>query len=145
MSKIKVAGGKQPLYPALNGYEKNFIDYVVQNRDIGYGRMMQMISGLWYDLAGDGAHCVSDTFGGVRRKKSRCRRLGHDWEPGSSLLWCCRCGANKSKPQKELVAICTRCKKTASACECSFSSDQAAYKATKYLRMTPKEASEKRT
>ena len=86
-------------YLPLNKAEEYVMNVVEANSDLGYGRMMQMISGLWFDRHGGAAGCVTDTFNGVADKRKRCRKEGHDWgKMGTAYDWCDRCG--KSRPKK---------------------------------------------
>ena len=77
--------------------ESDFHRYVQTHREIGYGRMMQMISEIWHAEHGDAAHLANETYSGLAKKKRRCKREGHDWSAGTEYFWCDRCGANKRK------------------------------------------------
>lgn len=85
-------------YPPLNHQEAQFIHFVEAHSDLGYGRMMQLISGLWRDKDPIGAQLVNETYGGLALKKKRCKREGHDWSNGRTRQWCDRCGASRPKP-----------------------------------------------
>lgn len=84
----------------LNLAEQQFMVVVRENKDLGYGRMMQMISGRWRDEVGDGAFVFNETYAGLDRKIKRCKQEGHDSFPGHDYDWCDRCGARLEKPPK---------------------------------------------
>jgi len=51
-----------------------FTAFVERNREFGYGRMMQIISGLWQQKDPRGALSVGDTYGMLERRSRRARR-----------------------------------------------------------------------
>ena len=83
--------------PYLSDMEGRFRSFVLNNRAMGYGRMMQMISEIWREQHGDGAHLANETYAGLAKKQKRCKAEGHDWSEGSEYLWCDRCGASEPK------------------------------------------------
>ncbi len=85
-----------PTYPPFTPDEVGFAELVKVSRRIGYGRMMQLISGIWKDQEGDGAHCVNETFAGLALKQKRCEIEGHDIGPDTAG-WCDRCGVKVQK------------------------------------------------
>jgi hypothetical protein len=93
-----VTTAKQLTEIPLNMDEAMFFQSVLAWRRLGYGRMMQMISQQWRLEVGDGAKIANDTYNGIKNKRKRCRKEGHDWRPGGSCDWCDRC--DKSRPKK---------------------------------------------
>lgn len=81
----------------ISALEIQFRRFVEQNPGIGFGRMMQIVSEVWHEKHGDSAHLANETYAGLKKKKQKCKRAGHDWSEGSEVLWCDRCGANKKK------------------------------------------------
>jgi hypothetical protein len=68
-----------------------FKAFVLQNREFGYGRMMQVISGIWQKADPIGALTVGEAYGSEELKRERCQKEGHD---RSRSGWCDRCGAS---------------------------------------------------
>ncbi len=77
--------------------DRKFLDIVIQNRELGYGRMMLLISELWCQSDPKGALIVGDTYFIHDLKRKRCKQEGHDWRPGGSYDWCDRCGTAREK------------------------------------------------
>ena len=78
--------------------EEAFRSFILQKwvRNIGFGRMMQIISEEYQKIDPMGALTVGDCVGTMRRKRERCKREGHDWRRGKGHTWCDRCGEMKS-------------------------------------------------
>lgn len=82
----------------LDGWnDGQFLAIVRLYHDIGYGRMMQIVSEEWHRIHGDSALTVGDAYAVVKRKQLRCKQEGHDWHEGGEYFWCDRCGINRSK------------------------------------------------
>ena len=73
--------------------EAEFLGFVEANREMGYGRMLQMISAIWYRSDPDGALTVGPCYGTMVRHRERCKKEGHDVSHGTNWDWCDRCGA----------------------------------------------------
>ena len=79
--------------------DTRFAEYVEASRKLGYGRMMQIISCVWAEHDMEGSLTVGPARSTVKRRKERCERDGHDWNPkeGGQYKWCDRCGINGEK------------------------------------------------
>ena len=73
--------------------DQEFREFVLRNREFGFGRMMHAISALWQATDPKAALSVGDTYGMLDRKRKRCASEGHDPRHGNSYDWCDRCGA----------------------------------------------------
>lgn len=91
------------IYAPMTTDEELFMSTVTERRQVGYGRMMQMISGLWRAEVGDAALLANDTYHGYAAKLARCKREGHDWNDnaGGSYDWCDRCGTSTPRPRRK--------------------------------------------
>lgn len=72
--------------------DKEFLEIVKRLRPMGFGRMMQIISDLWYQDDPKGAFTVGECYGVEELKRERCKKEGHDMRKGTNWNWCDRCG-----------------------------------------------------
>lgn len=61
-------------------------------KEIGYGRMMEIISRIWQRQDPKGALTVGETYFIEEVKRERCKKEGHDVREGHDWNWCDRCG-----------------------------------------------------
>jgi len=78
---------------ARQAEDAKFREVVESFKEMGYGRMMQIISGIWYRKDPKGALTVGECYGIEELKKERCKKEGHDIRKGGDWNWCDRCGA----------------------------------------------------
>lgn len=84
--------------PYLDSLDERFRAFVMCNFEMGYGRMMQIVSEVWREQHGDAALTVGDTYASVKKKIARCKREGHDWgDSGTEYDWCDRCAAARPR------------------------------------------------
>lgn len=76
----------------LQTKESEFRAMVESFQGIGYGRMMEIISGIWYRKDSNGAFTVGECYGIEKLKRERCKKEGHDVRKGTNWNWCDRCG-----------------------------------------------------
>lgn len=72
--------------------EAEFRKTVESCQQVGYGRMMEIISGIWHRKDSKGAFTVGETYGIEELKRERCKKEGHDIAKGTNWNWCDRCG-----------------------------------------------------
>lgn len=72
--------------------ETQFRAMVESCEKIGYGRMMEIISGIWYRKDAKAAFTVGETYHIEELKRERCKKEGHDVRKGTNWNWCDRCG-----------------------------------------------------
>lgn len=70
--------------------DSQFKQFVRDNREFGFGRMMQFISDIWLESDPVGAFVITSCAGSEKLKRERCKKEGHD---RSESGWCDRCGA----------------------------------------------------
>ena len=81
----------------MNATDKRFARLVEEMQQMGYGRMMQIISEIWFRIDPMGALTVGPCYGTMEKIRERCRKEGHDISHGGSYDWCDRCGAQLPK------------------------------------------------
>lgn len=74
------------------GKEAEFRAAVDSCRMVGYGRMMEIISGIWQRQDPKAAFTVGETYHIEFLKRKRCEKEGHDVSKGTDWNWCDRCG-----------------------------------------------------
>jgi len=78
--------------------DESFRQLVRDWRDMGWGRMMQIIAEEWAQVDPIGAHTTGPARAIVLKSMERCRTEGHDWSHGGDHDYCDRTGCHAHQP-----------------------------------------------